>query len=108
MKDVITQHLGELLTGLVALILGWLGKGKIQKNQDNADLTKKIQSIYKDLIADTELKIEAQEVEIEALKKRQKEIDDNWKKKIASVERKWQTKYANLKKQFDNYKKIHP
>lgn len=107
MKDIFLQHMNELITGILAVLLGWFGKGKIAKRQDNADLTGRIQAIYRDMITDTDAKLDKQAEEIEALKKRQAEIDESWKKKIASVERRWQTKYNSLKKQFEAYKKKH-
>ncbi len=108
MKDILLQHLSELLTGIIAILLGWFGKGKLTKKQENADLTARIQNIYKDMIADTDKRLELQAEEIEGLKKRQKEIDENWKKKIALVEKKWQNKYKALEESFDRYKKEHP
>lgn len=108
MWEYIKPYVGEFITGLIMLALGWLGKGKVQKRSDNTDLTAKIQSVYKEMVADTDAKMDTMREEIDALKKKQQEIDENWKKKIASVEKKWQTKYNALKAQFENYKKAHP
>ena len=126
MKDIFTQHISELITGAIALILGYFGKGKVQKRSDNADLTAKIQAVYKEMVADTDASMDALRAEVNTLtekllesdenwkkkvaelKSKQAEIDESWKKKIAAVEKKWQTKYSLLKKQFENYKRTHP
>lgn len=108
MKDILLQHISELITGLIAVLVGWFGKGKMAKKQDEADILDKVQSIYDKMIEDTEARMEMMNKEIENLKKRQVEIDENWEKKIAEVEKRWQTKYNTLKKEFENYKKSHP
>lgn len=126
MKDFLTPYIGEFITGLIALVLGWFGKGKIQKRSDNADLTAKIQSIYKELVSDADSTVDSfraritslekrftesekhWQMKVDELKKKQIEIDENWKKKIVAVEKKWQTKYNALKTEFHTYKKNHP
>lgn len=90
MKDILIQHLSELLTGIIAILLGWFGKGKLTKKVDEADLTARIQNIYKDMIADTDAKIEQLQKEIENLRKNQEQ---------------WKTKYRNLKHEFEAYKR---
>ncbi|MFD2566071.1 hypothetical protein [Pseudotenacibaculum haliotis] len=107
MEELLLEHLGELLTGVVALLLGWFGKEKVSKKKQNVDLTAQIQGVYREMIADTEAKLEEQDREIKALKAKQLEIDESWKKKIAAVEKKWQGRYNRLKNEFDQYKKNH-
>lgn len=108
MKDILLQHISELITGVIAILLGWFGKGRIAKKQDEADLTSRIQNVYSDFVAHTKEQIEGLTNEIESLQQKQLDSEVSWKKKIASVEKRWQTKYNTLKTQFEQYKEKHP
>lgn len=107
MKDIFLQHINELITGVIAIMLGWFGKSKLTKKEAEADILDKVQGIYDKMIGDTKQRMIEMLSEIEELKRRQSEIDENWKKKLASVEQIWQNKYNNLKNEFERYKKKH-
>ena len=114
MKDIVTPYIGELITAIIALVLGWFGKSKAQKRQDNADVLTRVQGIYDKMVEDTNQRMNVMQSEIDALKKKQTEIDTEWRKKIQAVERKWQTKYSRLQqkhsellKEFEEYKTNH-
>lgn len=114
MKPILTEYLSQFVTGIIALALGWIGKGKIQKRSDNADLTAKIQSVYKDMVSDQDAFMDELRKEVMNLKKKQTEIDNQWRTKIQQVEKKWQTKYSRLQtrhndllKEFEAYKANH-
>jgi hypothetical protein len=79
---------------------------------DDADLTTRIQEIYKDMIADTDAHLDRNTEEIKQLKKKLEEKDVFWQKKIEEVEKKWsnkytaiQNKYNTIKRENDNLKK---
>ena len=57
MKELIAQNASELITGIIAVLLGWFGKTKMSKKVEDAELTKLVQGIYKDMIADTLTKV---------------------------------------------------
>lgn len=105
MKELITQHLSELVTGVIAVIVGWIGKSKMSKKIEDAELTKHIQGIYKDMIADTDRMIDQNAKEISELKVQLVEKDAFWQKKIKDVEIKWSTKYNGLQKENHQLKK---
>jgi len=88
MKELIAQHLSELVTGVIAVVIGWISKSKMSKKVEDAELTKHIQGIYKDMIADTDRMIDQNTKEIADLKK-----------KLAEKDQYWQTKYANLQRE---------
>ncbi len=88
MKELIAQHASELITGIIAVFLGWFGKSKMSKKVEDAELTKLVQGIYKDMIADTDRMIDSNTKEIAELKK-----------KLAEKDQYWQTKYANLQRE---------
>ncbi|MGV0830762.1 hypothetical protein ACTS9D_00885 [Empedobacter brevis] len=112
MKELIAQHASELITGIIAVVIGWFGKSKMSKKVEDAELTKLVQGIYKDMIADTDRMIElnAREIlsltkEISELKLQLAEKDAYWQKKIQDVETKWSTKYNGLQKENNALKK---
>lgn len=114
MKIDFTQHISELLTGLIALVIGWLGKGRFQKKVNEADLTAKIQAVYKEMVPDIDAFKDELTKEVKTLKDNQKNIEAEWRKKLQMVENKWQTKYSRLQakyttlqKEFEDYKKKH-
>ena len=88
MKELIAHHLSELVTGVVAVVVGWIGKSRMSKKVEDAELTKHIQGIYKDMIADTDRMIDQNTKEISELKK-----------KLAEKDQYWQTKYNNLQRE---------
>ena len=102
MKDIFTQYIGELITGLIALVLGWLGKSRTQKTSDKADLTAKIQSVYKELIGDADASLDKMRDDIADLKKKQYDNEEAWKKKVQEIEKSWQTKHSRLQKKYNN------
>ncbi len=112
MKELIAQHASELITGIIAVVIGWFGKSKMSKKVEDAELTKLVQGIYKDMIADTDRMIElnTQKIseltsEISSLKSQLIEKDAFWQKKIQEVESKWSTKYNNLQRENNTLKK---
>ncbi len=112
MGEIITQHASELITGIIAVVIGWFGKSKMSKKVEDAELTKLVQGIYKDMIADTDRMIEqnAKKIseltsEITALKLQLVEKDAYWQKKIEDVENKWATKYNGLQRENNTLKK---
>ena len=90
MIELLQPHLGELLTGFVALILGWLGKSQVQKKADNADLTAKIQAVYKDMVHDADKSMDLLREEIKLLKENQELQNDQWLKKLDDIKKTWQ------------------
>lgn len=112
MEELIAQHASELITGIIAVVIGWFGKSKMSKKVEDAELTKLVQGIYKDMIADTDRMIEqnAKQIseltaEISALKSQLIEKDAFWQKKIQEVENKWSTKYNGLQRENNTLKK---
>lgn len=99
MKELILQHTSELFTGVIAIVIGWFGKSKMSKKLEDADLTKHIQGIYKDMIADTDRMIDQNAKEINDLKKKLEDQDLFWQKKIQDVENKWSNKYAAIQRE---------
>lgn len=87
MKELIAQHLSELVTGVIAVVIGWIGKSKMSKKVEDAELTKHIQSIYKDMIADTDRMIDLNTQEIAELKKKLIEKDQYWQNKYNNLQR---------------------
>ncbi|WP_435135703.1 hypothetical protein [Formosa sp. A9] len=116
MIDLLTPHISEIILGLGGLG-AWLfeRKKRIQGfKQDDADLTAKIQAIYKDMVLDSDASLEKMRQDMELLKKKQAEIDAQWRVKIQQVEKRWQTKYSRLQtsykelmKEFEEYKQAH-
>lgn len=105
MENLFTQHLSELITGIIAVFVGWFGKSRISKRSENADLTQKIQEIYKDMIAHTEQRIEENNTELERLKKTLQEKDLFWQEELEKAEQKWAKKYETLKRENASLKK---
>lgn len=99
MKELILQHTSEVITGLIAIVIGWVGKSKMSKKLEDAELTKHIQGIYKDMIADTDRMIDQNAKEINDLKKKLEDQDFFWQKKIQEVENKWSNKYAAIQRE---------
>lgn len=99
MKELIAQHASELITGIIAVIIGWFGKSKMSKKVEDAELTKLVQGIYKDMIADTDRMIDQNAKEIADLKKKLEDQDVYWQKKIQEVENKWSNKYAVIQRE---------
>ena len=94
MKELIAQHASELITGIIAVFLGWFGKSKMSKKVEDAELTKLVQGIYKDMISDTDRMIDQNTQEIAELKK-----------KLAEKDQYWQNKYDLLKQENITLKK---
>ena len=114
MIDFITPYIGELLTGALALILGWIGKSQTQKKADNADLTTKIQAVYKEFVVDSDSRLDLMRDEIKLLKEQQTLQNEKWVKKLDDIEKTWQTKYSRLQtkynsllKKLEDYEKSH-
>jgi len=105
MKELIVQHLSELITGIIAVIVGWIGKSKMSKKVEDAELTKHIQGIYKDMIADTDRMIDNNTKEITELKLKLAEQEAYWQKKIQEVESKWSNKYNTIQRENNVLKK---
>jgi hypothetical protein len=102
MIDFLTPYIGTLITGIIALVLGWLGKSQTQKKVDNADLTSKIQAVYKDMIVDADARMDLMREEMKLLKERQVLLNDHWTKKLEDIEKTWQTKYSRLQTKYNN------
>lgn len=102
MREILEQHIGNLLTGLVALVLGWLGKSQIQKKSDQADLTSKIQEVYREMVVDTDKTIDNLREEIKLQKEKQELRNDQWIKKLDDIEKTWQTKYSRLQTKYNH------
>ncbi|MDK7675110.1 hypothetical protein QP547_04705 [Weeksella virosa] len=105
MKELMAQHLSELITGIIAVIIGWIGKSKMSKKVEDAELTKHIQAIYKDMIADTDRMIDQNAQEIVDLKKKLNDQDAFWQKKLQEVENRWANKYNAIKRENTDLKK---
>lgn len=71
----------------------------MSKKAEDAELTKHIQGIYKDMIADTDRLIDQNSKEIADLKLKLAEKDLYWQKKIQEVETKWLNKYNGLERE---------
>ena len=116
MLELIQPYLSQIIISIGGLF-AWFFERKKRLNiikQDDADLTKKIQEIYRDMVADSDANMDNLREDIVNLKKRQAEIDDNWKTKLVQVEKRWQSKYSRLQKsynalqkEFDAYKLKH-
>lgn len=114
MIDFLKPYIAEIVTGLVALVLGWIGKSQTQKTSDNADLTTKIQAVYKELVQDADNRLDLMRDEIKLLKEQQQLQNEQWKKKLDDIEKTWQTKYTRLQtkynsllKKLEDYEKSH-
>ena len=113
MKELIAQHASELITGIIAVVIGWFGKSKMSKKVEDAELTKLVQGIYKDMISDTDRMIElnTQKIseltsEIYTLKSQLIEKNAFWQKKIQEEESKWTTENLELKKRIIELEKL--
>ena len=87
MKELIAQHASELITGIIAVVIGWFGKSKMSKKIEDAELTKHIQGIYKDMIADTDRMIDQTTQEIAELNKKLQQKDLYWQNKYSILQR---------------------
>lgn len=105
MKEFVLQHLSELITALLAVLVGWVAKTKTTKKVEEADLTKLVQQIYKDMVEDTERRLNQNTMEIEQLKKKLEDQETYWKAKLAEVDKKGQNKYTALQRQNTDLKK---
>lgn len=105
MQEFFLQHISEFITGFLAVLVGWIAKTKTAKKVEEADLTKHIQEIYRDMIADTDRRLEQNSIEIESLKKKLSEQESHYLTRIAESDRKWQSKYSALQKQNTELKK---
>lgn len=102
MIDVLKPYIGELITGPIALLLGWAIKGKSQRRLANADVIAKVQAIYDKMVKDTNTRMDELKAEIDDLKKKQDSTDAEWRKKLKEIERKWQTKYTRLQSKYND------
>lgn len=102
MIEFFKPYIAEILTGLVALVLGWLGKSQTQKTSDNADLTTKIQAVYKELIQDADNRLDLMRDEIKLLNEKQNLQNEKWQKQLEDIEKTWQTKYSRLQTKYNN------
>lgn len=102
MTEFLAQYVGTFITGLIAIVLGWLGKTQVQKNADKADLTLKIQAVYKEMVADADKNMDIMREEIRLLKERQLLQDEKWLKKLEDIEKSWQTKYSRLQARYNS------
>ena len=114
MVEFLAPYLETLITGVIALVLGWLGKSKIQKKADNADLTAKIQAVYKEWVSDADARIDFLKDEIRLMKEQRALSEDKFKIQLQEIEKSWQTKYTRLQtkysallRDFQNYKAKH-
>ncbi|MBW7838455.1 MAG: hypothetical protein H3C36_02200 [Chitinophagaceae bacterium] len=105
MTEYMLQHLSEFLTGIIAVIVGWMAKSKTTKKTEEADLTKLIQDIYGKMIEDTNRQLDQNTAEIAELKKNLADQEAYWQTKLAEVDKKWQNKYSTLQKQNTELKK---
>lgn len=105
MTEYMLQHLSEFLTGIIAVIVGWMAKSKTTKKTEEADLTKLIQDIYGKMIEDTNRQLDQNTAEIAKLKKNLADQEAYWQTKLAEVDKKWQNKYSTLQKQNTELKK---
>lgn len=102
MIDFLKPYLGELLTGFVALILGWLGKSQTQKKADNADLTAKIQAVYKEMVEDADKSMDLLREKVKLLEEKQVLQNEQWQKKLEDIEKTWQSKYSRLQTKYNS------
>lgn len=112
--EAIKPFIGEIITGLLALVTGWFAKSKAQKIHEKADVLIKVQTLYQRMVKDTNQRMDDMEKEMDDLKKKQFSIDAEWRKKVKQVEQKWQSKYSQLQskynklfKEFEEYKQNH-
>lgn len=105
MKEFFAPYISELLTGIVAAIVAWFSKSKVTRKVEDAELTKHIQAIYKDMIADTDRLIDQNTKEITELKLKLAEQEVYWQKKIQEVESKWSHKYNAIQRENNALKK---
>ncbi len=107
MEDFILEHLGKLITGLVAGFLGWLFQRK-QKHAElermraelqsvKADGSQKIVDLYQEALDDIKTRYDI----------KFKELHNELAQLRRNVEL-WKTKYRDLKKEFVQYKEKHP
>ena len=87
MKELIAQHASELITGIIAVVIGWFGKSKMSKKVEDAELTKLVQGIYKDMISDTDRMIDQNTQEIAELNKKLQQKDLYWQNKYSILQR---------------------
>ena len=102
MIEFLEPYLGTFITGLIAVVLGWLGKSQVQKKADNADLTAKIQAVYKEMVADADKRMDLMREEITLLKEKQSLQNENWIRKLEDVQKNWQSKYRRLQTKYNN------
>jgi len=107
-------EISKVAIGAITALATFFFGGRLKRKKDQAELVEKIQAIYKDMMSDTEQRMDGFRKEIDSLKKEQNELNSQWKKKLLQVERKWQTKYSRLKtkydklfKDFEDYREAH-
>ncbi|MEX6627575.1 hypothetical protein PG913_08225 [Tenacibaculum pacificus] len=102
MFSSLQPYFNELAIGLVSLVLGWLGKSKVQKKVEDADLTAKIQAVYRDMVVDADKRMDLLREEIKILKTKQTLQNEEWLKKLDNIEKSWQGKYSRLQTKYNN------
>ena len=102
MIEFLEPHLGKFITGLIALALGWIGKSRTQKKADNADLTTKIQAVYKEMVSDADKSMDLLREKQNLLEQKQALQNEAWQKKLDGIEKNWQTKYSRLQTKYNN------
>jgi arginyl-tRNA synthetase len=102
MIEFFKPYIGEFITGFLALALGWLGKSQTQKKADNADLTAKIQAVYKEMVEDADKSMDLLREKVKLLEEKQKLQNHQWQKKLEEIEKTWQTKYSRLQTKYNS------
>jgi arginyl-tRNA synthetase len=102
MIEFLEPHIGKFITGLIALALGWLGKSQTQKKADNADLTAKIQAVYKEMVEDADRSMDLLREKVKLLEEKQTLQNEQWKKKLEDIEKTWQNKYSRLQTKYNS------
>jgi len=99
MKDLITQHIGEIITFLAGL--GAWGYERKKREQElkgkETSNQQQVVDLYQGALDDLKKRYDEKFADLEAEMKRLHKNLDLWK-----------GKYQGLKKEFDNYRKTHP
>lgn len=94
MKEFLIQNADNLVILIMGFGAWWFERYK--RKESEVAMTKDIVSMYRDALADFELKTSAKIKEFEEkIYRLEKELDS------------WKGKYQSLKKEFDRYKKAH-
>jgi predicted RNase H-like nuclease (RuvC/YqgF family) len=114
MKEIIQENVALILTTIFGggSFYGWLFERKKRKDEGRivqADALSKMQEVYDKMVVDVDSQISRSKSNYEELQGKieysQNKIEQ-LENKLKEVEAYWKDKYNQLKKEFDNYKKL--